>query len=54
MIYLDNKNFKDVIVDHFEHTTKTGWGKKEIVREIKDLWTRFLEQALENLEGDTR
>jgi len=51
MIYSDNKNFKDAVVNHFERTTKTGWGKKEVVKEIKDLWTRFLEQALESSKG---
>ena len=51
MTHLDNKNFKDTMIDHFEHTTKTGWGKNEIVKEIKDLWIWFLEQTIESLEG---
>jgi len=31
MTYSDDKNFKDVLINYFEHTPKTGWGKREIV-----------------------
>lgn len=38
--------FKDLLIEHFEHTRKTGWDKNEIVRQIKDLWISHLEKAL--------
>lgn len=42
----ENKSFKDMTVDFFEETTKTGWGKKEIVKIIKDLWILYLESNI--------
>lgn len=49
---MDNRDFKDMVVDHFEHTGKTGWGKREIVRKIKDLWITYLEETIANAEKD--
>lgn len=39
------KDFKDLLVEFFEQTDKTGWGKNEIVKKIKDLWIRYLEES---------
>ena len=41
------KEFKEIILKQFRDTSKTGWGKNEIVTRIKDSWTAFLEKQIE-------
>ena len=41
------KDFKEIILKQFRDTSKTGWGKNEIVTRIKDLWAMFLEKQIE-------
>jgi len=40
------KKFKAEIEEFFKSTTKTGWGKNEIVNKVKDLWAEFLERYI--------
>ncbi len=47
MAYSEDKNFKDKLVKYFETTPKTGWGKNEVVKQIKELWMRHLERKME-------
>ena len=47
---MSNRDFKDMVVEHFEHTTKTGWGKNEIVKKVTDLWIGYLEETIANIE----
>ena len=36
------KEFKDFVVEFFDGTRKTGWGKNEVTRQITGLWSEFL------------
>lgn len=47
MAYSEDKTFKNIIIKYFEGTPKTGWGKNEIVRQIKELWMYHLEEKIE-------
>ena len=40
------KLFKDKLVEFFEATRKTGWGKNEVIAKIKEAYTEFLEDAI--------
>uniref|UniRef100_A0A6M3JBF3 Uncharacterized protein n=1 Tax=viral metagenome TaxID=1070528 RepID=A0A6M3JBF3_9ZZZZ len=44
---MEDKEFKNVLVSFFSETKKTGWGKNEIVTQIKELYIEFLESRLE-------
>lgn len=35
--------FKEKLLVFFSSTRKTGWGKKEVVNQIKDCYIEFLE-----------
>ena len=40
------KIFKDKLVEFFESTRKTGWGKNEVTMKIKEMYTEFLEDIV--------
>ena len=50
MTVMDNRDFKDHVVDYFENTTKTGWGKHEIVKKVLEMWVTYLEETIANME----
>ena len=50
MTVMDSKDFKDHVIDFFENTPKTGWGKIEIVKKVMELWITYLEETIANVE----
>lgn len=35
--------FRDRLIEFFDLTRKTDWGKNEVIMKIKELYTEFLE-----------
>lgn len=44
---IDIKDYQRELIDFFATTTKTGWGKNEIVAKLKELYIEYLEKQLE-------
>lgn len=42
--------FKEKLLVFFSSTRKTGWGKKEVIAQIKDCYIEFLEDLCDNKE----